>query len=246
MMAVRQTQTFPQDLPVYLWGVFPPAMLIVLVFMAFVNPQFFLHMLAKDVEGGIVEHATVLVLIPGIAAGFAAFFFHRQRLPYSWLGWWILMWTLACVYFAGEEVSWGQWLFNWETPEAIKQLNTQQETNLHNITPWLFQKPQAMVELWIFIAGLVMPLWRRTKRDKTIPRPQTWNFWVFPSYVCTLSAGLTVLVRLFRSILGNSALPHLERLGSSELREYYIALFLCLYLISFWYRVRQIKGQAAH
>jgi hypothetical protein len=53
-------------------------------------------------------------------------------------------------------------------------------------------------------------------------------------------------VRLFRSILGNSALPHLERLGSSELREYYIALFLCLYLISFWYRVRQIKGQAAH
>ena len=33
----------------------------------------------------------------------------------------------------GEEISWGQRIFNWETPEAIEKINFQQETNLHNL-----------------------------------------------------------------------------------------------------------------
>ena len=37
----------------------------------------------------------------------------------------------------GEEVSWGQRIFNWDTPEGFKDLNAQKETNLHNL--WLFQ-----------------------------------------------------------------------------------------------------------
>ena len=31
--------------------------------------------------------------------------------------------TLACFYLAGEELSWGQQLFHWQTPEAIDALN---------------------------------------------------------------------------------------------------------------------------
>jgi hypothetical protein len=220
-------------------------MLAVLITAAFVDPPFFHLMLAKDVDGGIVEHATVVVLIPGIAAGFAAFFFHRRQLPGAWLGWWILIWTLACVYFAGEEISWGQWIFNWETPDFIEQLNTQQETNLHNMTPWLFQKPQALIELWIFIAGLIMPLRRRFKKNRAPSDPQGWRFWALPTYVCVPSAALTVLVRLFRSLPTITPMPHLNELGTSELREYYIALFLCLYMMSFWYRARQVKRPAA-
>lgn len=37
----------------------------------------------------------------------------------------------------GEEISWGQRIFNWNTPEEFKHLNAQEETNLHNL--WLFQ-----------------------------------------------------------------------------------------------------------
>ncbi len=33
----------------------------------------------------------------------------------------------------GEEISWGQRIFNWETPESIEKMNFQQETNLHNM-----------------------------------------------------------------------------------------------------------------
>lgn len=43
----------------------------------------------------------------------------------------------ALVFFAMEEISWGQRLFVWKTPEALARLNTQRETNLHNFfTPW--------------------------------------------------------------------------------------------------------------
>ena len=171
----------PPDLPAFFWALFPPLMLLLLIPLAYVDPEFFQLMMAKDDEGGIVEHATVLILLPGILAGFAVFFYHRKKLPYPWLGWWVLMWTLACIFFAGEEVSWGQWFFEWKSPEIFKQLNSQQETNLHNITPWLFQKPQALVEIWIITGGLVLPLWRRYKANVWLQPDNTWQCWLWPT-----------------------------------------------------------------
>ncbi len=233
----------PQDLPALLWAVFPPLMVLLLIFLAYVKPELFQLMLAKDVDGGIVEHATVLILLPGIAAGFAVFFYRRKHLPYPWLGWWVLMWTLACVFFAGEEISWGQWFFEWKTPEVFRQLNSQEETNLHNMTPWLFQKPQALVEIWIFSAGLVLPVWWCFKEKKGVKDPQSWLFWFFPTHVCIPAAAFTVLARFFKPILKTVPLPHLTRLGTGELREYLVALFLGLYLLSFWFRIRKGGGR---
>ncbi len=37
---------------------------------------------------------------------------------------------LICL---GEEISWGQRLFGWDTPDAWSRVNSQQETNLHNL-----------------------------------------------------------------------------------------------------------------
>jgi hypothetical protein len=232
-----QTQRL-NDLPLLLWAVFPPLMVLVLILMAYINPELFELMLAKDIDGGIVEHSTVLILLPGIVAGFAVFFFHRKNLPAPWLGWWILMWTLACVYFAGEEISWGQWFFQWETPEIFKELNSQEETNLHNITPWLFQKPQALVEIWIFVGGIVLPLWWRYKDKKWIADHNNAKFWLLPTYVCIPVAAIAIVARFFKPFLKAVPLPHLRSLGTGELREYYIALFLCLYLLSIWFRIR--------
>ena len=44
---------------------------------------------------------------------------------------------LALLMFVcfGEEISWGQRMFGWETPEPIAGLNAQGETNLHNLQP---------------------------------------------------------------------------------------------------------------
>ena len=42
---------------------------------------------------------------------------------------------LAMMFFMGmgEEISWGQRLFGFDTPEELKQVNVQKETNIHNL-----------------------------------------------------------------------------------------------------------------
>ena len=41
--------------------------------------------------------------------------------------------AVGIIFLIGEEVSWGQRIFGWETSEMMKTMNKQQETNLHNI-----------------------------------------------------------------------------------------------------------------
>ena len=40
---------------------------------------------------------------------------------------------IALMFAAGEEISWGQRIFDWTTPDLLQDLNAQGETNLHNI-----------------------------------------------------------------------------------------------------------------
>lgn len=50
-----------------------------------------------------------------------------------------VFYALLFFFAAGEEVSWGQRIFGWETGETFREINKQQETNLHNLivpTPW--------------------------------------------------------------------------------------------------------------
>lgn len=47
-----------------------------------------------------------------------------------------LFFLLLAVLFlicAGEEISWGQRIFNWQSPQFLLEENAQEETNLHNI-----------------------------------------------------------------------------------------------------------------
>ena len=85
-------------------------------------------------EDSVVEWVTfICFLAGGIAAGLCARFFFRskQRL----YGVVFLMVCLMAIFIAGEEISWGQRIFGWQTPEALAELNRQGETNLHN-TPF--------------------------------------------------------------------------------------------------------------
>lgn len=41
--------------------------------------------------------------------------------------------AVGIFFVIGEEISWGQRIFGWETPESYAEINKQEETNLHNI-----------------------------------------------------------------------------------------------------------------
>jgi hypothetical protein len=83
-------------------------------------------------EDGLVEWLTVVGLMIGFVLSVRRFL--RLRKTKSW---WFLTVTavLAVLLFiaAGEEISWGQRIFNIQSPEYFKEHNAQGETNIHNL-----------------------------------------------------------------------------------------------------------------
>ena len=195
--------------------------------------------IAKDhIEGGgLVENLTVIILIPGILTGLYTFLKYKSAMKPSWTAHWLLMWILACTYFAGEEASWGQWFFEWETPAVFSQVNDQNETNLHNTSTWLDQKPRTLVELWILITGLIFPLIHFFKKQTNLYRD--WKYWIHPIPSLFTAALFFTSIR-FAGWLGQGDLKILY--GSSEFREFSIALFLSLFLLSYFIRLRVIAN----
>ena len=46
----------------------------------------------------------------------------------------------ALVFAAGEEISWGQRIFGLATPDFLREANSQQELNVHNVSTRTFDK----------------------------------------------------------------------------------------------------------
>ena len=80
-------------------------------------------------EDALVENSTALLffltalLLLAIAA-------RGRGVPGRWL---YILGVFAFVFAAGEEISWGQRIFGFETPNYLRDINTQNEFNLHNI-----------------------------------------------------------------------------------------------------------------
>jgi hypothetical protein len=81
-----------------------------------------------------------------------------------------VLFVVACVVIAGEEISWGQRVFGFGTPEELNALNKQNETTIHNIGP-----VQQTFNVGLVVAGLygwLVPLllYARPRRASLGPR----------------------------------------------------------------------------
>jgi glucan phosphoethanolaminetransferase (alkaline phosphatase superfamily) len=209
--------------------------------IAFTNESLYKHLVKKDGSrsGAVFEHLTVVVLVVAIAAGVYLLWRLRKRLPLPWLKYWMLLCTAGAVYFAGEEASWGQWYFGWETPEEFARLNRQGETNLHNTSEALNYYPKLLSGLFVVLVGWLIPWTLHLRGWK--PRPQDWLEWILAPRACW-PVGFLFLVFW---ICSEIELSPLDRLGASEWRELWIAWFLTLYLISYAVRLRS-EGPGIH
>ncbi|XLS28151.1 hypothetical protein ACJD0Z_13180 [Flavobacteriaceae bacterium M23B6Z8] len=85
-----------------------------------------------SVEDGPVEWGTTVMLFSVSLLCIFRFFTSIQKKPLLWLlG--TALFALLFFFAAGEEVSWGQRIFDIESGEFFKENNAQGETNLHNL-----------------------------------------------------------------------------------------------------------------
>lgn len=195
-------------------------------------------------ESGWIEILTVVFLF--IAIIFGTMFLLVRRVPnHGWLLWWMVIMVLGSIYFAGEELSWGQHIFGWEASEYWQSLNDQGETNLHNTGPLFDQIPRALLSAAALVGGVLVPLYfLLTKRRLS---KASRYYWLWPTYECIPAALFSVLVswheKMYRIL--DVEIPVVLDVRAGEVKESFLALFIMVYVMSIWYRSRNWSGQNA-
>ncbi len=83
--------------------------------------------------------------------------------------------STGLLFVAMEEISWGQWLFGFEPPSAIKSINKQGELNIHNMPG--FHAPFEYLRVAFGLGGL-FGVWLSSRRHtRDIGAPAILSSW---------------------------------------------------------------------
>ncbi len=204
-------------------------------------------------EIGLLEIGTVVMLVPAVVMC-GLIFRRRRRLPRG-VGWFFLLLGLAGLYFAGEEISWGQTYFQWETPERFAEVNKQHETNLHNIYGWdiLNNVPrQGMLALTV-LGGIVLPLCL-ARRLRALRRKRRAIGWLCPDWRLVPAAAVAALStvpeklydRFVKDAPGIAEWPRDSYAymafvdPAGEFKEFAFAMVILLFVLNTYQRVRTL------
>ena len=222
----------PAAVPTWLWLHIPIAAILLLHATSALAPQVYQDWLIP--EDGVIESITPTLLLLAILIALPV-----RRRARGWLRTWLLLFILGSVYFAGEEVSWGQRVFGWATPEAWQAINDQEETNFHNASPLLDSKPRLLVSIAVLIGGFLYPLSMRVRRVLNRAIPEI----VWPSGTCTPAAILALTVGVPERIaerLGATPPAWLVIAEPGEVKELFLAFFFMLYALTLSARLTRI------
>jgi hypothetical protein len=124
-------------------------------------------------ENHPVELLTFALLIAaGVQGWRLARQLKRQGAATIWRAFYAVFATLLFL-VAGEEISWGQWFFHFQTPAALSEINTQHEFNLHNIKG--MGGHTEYLRLTFGLGGLIgLALWRAAAFRLVAVPPVLW------------------------------------------------------------------------
>ncbi len=212
------------------WLWLPVALALALAISGQLWPAFYRVWIGSEARG-LLELSHVLIPAAGLVVALSILVM-PALCGRPWLRAWFTIAALGCLYVAGEESSWGQHYFGWETSEGWRGVNDQGETNLHNVSGWFDQKPRALLEIGVVLGGIVLPLvglWRPALLSGLMQRPIAV---VIPPLICLPAAILAELVALTERIprAFESRAFLFDR--TSEVQELFFYLFVLFYLIA--------------
>lgn len=183
-------------------------------------------------EGGPHEILQVIFALGGLVFATRCLLVSMKN-PQPFLLFWLTCFLLGCIYIAGEELSWGQHIFNWPTPKFWAAINDQNETNLHNASSWLDQKPKLLLWIGVVSGGLVIPFLQKFKPSIL---PQQFNI-IYPPAILGVAAAFTLLTKIIDKIQDNLDENLFTR--ASEVEEIYLFYFVMVYLVILHRRLLQ-------
>lgn len=209
------------------YTVFLPIILFVMIVFADRPFPDFLPGLTGS-EFGLVEMSQALLLLVAFIWGMCILLSGRYELS-AFLKTWLVVTLIAVFYTKLEEVSYGQHYLAWATPDIWLQYNDQGETNLHNTSSWLDQKPRLILELGVLIGGIIVPLLRRYKPSAL---PEKFKEILPDSRLLTVAL-LAMIPKLYDTVL--ELTPYYDALHlfnrQSEVQEFYFYYFMMLYYV---------------
>ena len=137
-------------------------------------------------EDNVIENlSAVLLFLCGCF--FLISFFHARKSPLKiqhWLSYGLLILSIVFFIIAGEEISWGQRIFDIATPDNLSSVNDQDELNFHNINKRFFDRllDRATI-VFVFISSFL--LYRKEEKTLGIKNPDIFvvcSFAITPFY----------------------------------------------------------------
>ncbi|MEZ4736758.1 MAG: hypothetical protein R3E79_57490 [Caldilineaceae bacterium] len=142
----------------------------------------------------------------------------------------VVLYVILCfglLFLIGEEISWGQRIFGWQTTGVLAEINTQHETNLHNIVG--AKTAFKWVQLLIGAYGTLLPLmfgrWQGNSRVKELFAA------IIPDYTLIPYFASMFIWKLYRNLLPAPANWEFALAEYNEMLELVLAMGIFLFMI---------------
>lgn len=252
---MRTTNDTNMELPPVVWLAFPVVSILIFWLTPLLGYPRWKALMTG--EYGFVESATFVLLLPVIvlAGILAARFLRFPLLPRRSaliMAAVMLASFFAALYFAGEEINWGQIWFRWETPEEWAAINYQRETSFHNIEGMsiLNNIPRFLMLSATIIGGILLPLLLVRWRRKPGVDRKIW-YYLIPSWriipVSLIAACVSIPGKFFGKGHDENLIPadytysYMAFVSNSgEMKEYGFALVMLLYVLGVYLLVRNL------
>ena len=126
-------------------------------------------------ENGLVEIIQSIFLLIAI---FYFFNFLRHSLSKhrkSVFTFFLYFYFIGLIYYFFEEISWGQHLFQWDSPKFFLEFNDQNETNLHNTSNLFNELPRTILLIWCSFSYIIHSSFSKNKKLNE------FIFFIFPN-----------------------------------------------------------------
>ena len=145
---------------------------------------------------------------------------------------------LSCglLFLVGEELSWGQRIIGWMTPEALQSINKQGETNLHNIhgVGQTFKWMQLLVGAYGTVLPILLLQYTAFALPKRLISATVPHYSLVPYFL------LLFIWRIFRNAVDVPERYYFVVSEYNEVMELVLSMGFLLFLI---YQLRRLKDQ---